>query len=103
MQFQAGQYINIQLLNIEGTRAFSIANTPSEANLIELHIRKVQGGAATRYVHDELSVGEEMVLSGPYGQFLRLRLVRLGCFSSTSIKDLYSETATVLCSYCLSH
>ena len=69
MQFQAGQYINIQLPNIEGTRAFSIANTPSEANLIELHIRKVQGGAATRYVHDELSVGEEMVLSGPYGQF----------------------------------
>ncbi|BAP36581.1 MULTISPECIES: NADH:ubiquinone reductase (Na(+)-transporting) subunit F [Acinetobacter] len=69
MQFQAGQYINIQLPNIEGTRAFSIANTPSEANLIELHIRKVQGGAATRYVHDELSVGEEMALSGPYGQF----------------------------------
>lgn len=69
MQFQAGQYINIQLPNIEGTRAFSIANTPIEANLIELHIRKVQGGAATRYVHDELSVGEEMALSGPYGQF----------------------------------
>ena len=69
MQFQAGQYINIQLPNIEGTRAFSIANTPSEANLIELHIRKVQGGGATRYVHDELSVGEEMALSGPYGQF----------------------------------
>ncbi|WP_336954772.1 NADH:ubiquinone reductase (Na(+)-transporting) subunit F [Acinetobacter sp. AS167] len=69
MQFQAGQYINIQLPNIEGTRAFSIANTPSKANLIELHIRKVQGGAATRYVHDELSVGEEMALSGPYGQF----------------------------------
>jgi phenol hydroxylase P5 protein len=43
MQFQAGQYINIQFPNIEGTRAFSIANTPSEANLIELHIRKVQG------------------------------------------------------------
>nr|CAA85385.1 phenolhydroxylase component [Acinetobacter calcoaceticus] len=69
MQFQAGQYINIQLPNIEGTRAFSIANTPSDKNLIELHIRKVQGGAATRYVHDELSVGEEMALSGPYGQF----------------------------------
>jgi len=69
MQFQAGQYINIQLPNIEGTRAFSIANTPSEANLIELHIRKVQGGAATRYEHDELRVGEEMALSGPYGQF----------------------------------
>ena len=69
MEFQAGQYINIQLPNIEGTRAFSIANTPSEANLIELHIRKVQGGAATRYVHEKLGIGDEMMLSGPYGQF----------------------------------
>ena len=69
MQFQAGQYINIQFPGVEGTRAFSIANVPSEAGIIELHIRKVEGGTATSYVHEELSVGEELQLSGPYGQF----------------------------------
>ncbi len=69
MEFQAGQYINLQLPEIEGTRAFSIANAPSEANIIELHIRKVEGGAATSYVHNELQVGDELQLSGPYGQF----------------------------------
>lgn len=69
MQFQAGQYINLQLPNIEGTRAFSIANAPSEEGIVELHIRQVQGGAATTYVHEQLSVGDELELSGPYGQF----------------------------------
>lgn len=69
MQFQAGQYINLQLPGIEGTRAFSIANAPSEEGIIELHIRQVQGGAATTYVHEQLSVGDELQLTGPYGQF----------------------------------
>ncbi|OUY06211.1 NADH:ubiquinone reductase (Na(+)-transporting) subunit F [Acinetobacter populi] len=69
MQFQAGQYINLQLPDIDGTRAFSIANSPNETGIIELHIRHVQGGVATSYVHEQLSVGDELQLSGPYGQF----------------------------------
>lgn len=69
MQFQAGQYINLQLPGIEGTRAFSIANSPRQDDVLELHIRHVQGGAATSYVHQQLQVGEELNVSGPYGQF----------------------------------
>lgn len=69
MQFQAGQYINVQLPNIEGTRAFSIANSPNEEGIVELHIRKVEGGAATTYVHENLKQGDELNISGPYGQF----------------------------------
>ena len=45
IEFQAGQYINVQFPDIEGTRAFSIANSPSEVGIVELHIRKVEGGA----------------------------------------------------------
>lgn len=69
IEFQAGQYINLQLPDIEGIRAFSIANPPSEIGIVELHVRKVEGGAATSYIHNELKVGDEMALSGPYGQF----------------------------------
>lgn len=69
MKFQAGQYINLQLPGVEGTRAFSIANAPSQSHVIELHIRQVPGGAATTYVHEQLSIGENLELSGPYGQF----------------------------------
>ncbi len=69
MQFQAGQYINLQVPNVEGTRAFSIANPPSAANTVELHVRKVAGGAATTWLHEALKVGDTLPLSGPYGQF----------------------------------
>lgn len=69
MQFQAGQYINIQVPDVEGSRAFSIANPPSQADTVELHVRKVEGGAATTWLHDHLKVGDTLPLSGPYGQF----------------------------------
>ncbi|WP_114800175.1 phenol 2-monooxygenase domain-containing protein [Moraxella canis] len=69
MAFQAGQYINLQLPDIDGTRAFSIASSPSEEGVIELHIKLIQGGEATTYIHEKLEVGDELALSGPYGQF----------------------------------
>jgi len=69
MAFQAGQYVNINLPQVDGSRAFSIANPPSQANQVVLHVRRVPGGAATGYIHDTLKVGESVELSGPYGQF----------------------------------
>lgn len=69
MTFQAGQYINIELPGVDGPRAFSLANPPRHADEVELHVRLVEGGAATSYIHQQLQTGEELKLSGPYGQF----------------------------------
>lgn len=69
MTFQAGQYINIELPGVDGPRAFSLANPPSRADEVELHVRHVEGGAATTYIHEKLSEGDKLHLSGPYGQF----------------------------------
>ncbi|GGE65373.1 phenol hydroxylase P5 protein [Streptosporangium jomthongense] len=69
MTFQAGQYINIELPGVEGPRAFSLANPPSRADEVELHVRLVEGGAATTYIHQQLKEGDTLNLSGPYGQF----------------------------------
>ena len=69
MAFQAGQYINLQLPGVEGTRAFSLANPPSRADEVELHVRRVEGGLATGKIHEGLKVGDAVELSGPYGQF----------------------------------
>ncbi|MAT91775.1 MAG: phenol hydroxylase [Halioglobus sp.] len=69
MQFQAGQYINVVLPGIEGARAFSIANKPSDNGVLELHVRRVPEGAGTGYLHDQLRVGDSLQVSGPYGQF----------------------------------
>lgn len=69
IEFQAGQYINLAVPGVSGARAFSIASPPSRPGRIELHIRLVPGGKATRWIHDEMAVGDRLELSGPYGQF----------------------------------
>ena len=46
LDFQAGQYVNLQLPDDIGIRAFSLANPPSTGNEIELNIRLVPGGYA---------------------------------------------------------
>jgi len=69
IDFQAGQYINLTLPGVEGTRAFSIANSPSDATHVELQIRRVPDGAATGYIHEKLKLGDKLTFSGPYGRF----------------------------------
>lgn len=69
LEFQAGQYINVHVPGLEHPRAFSIASSPSEPNLVEINVRRVEGGAATNYLHDELSVGDELTITGPLGRF----------------------------------
>lgn len=70
IDFQAGQYVNVVIPGVEGTRAFSIANPPSDSQHVELQIRKVPGGAGTGYIHEKLKIGDEIAFSGPYGRFL---------------------------------
>ncbi|ENW86911.1 MULTISPECIES: NADH:ubiquinone reductase (Na(+)-transporting) subunit F [Acinetobacter] len=69
LEFQAGQYINLYIPGLDEPRAFSIASAPSNSNLIELNIRKVPGGMATSWIHDDLEVGQALKFSGPLGRF----------------------------------
>lgn len=69
LRFQAGQYINLDLPNGIGTRAFSIANAPGQGDEIELNVRMVPGGAGTTYIHETMAAGERVQFTGPYGRF----------------------------------
>lgn len=69
LRFQAGQYINLQLPDGSGARAFSLANAPQQPREVELNIRRVPGGQATTWVHQQLKVGDRVTLAGPYGRF----------------------------------
>ncbi|WP_264294866.1 FAD-binding oxidoreductase, partial [Pseudomonas sp. K2] len=77
MHFQAGQYINLQLPDGIGSRAFSVANAPAPGSEIELNIRIVPGGRGTAYVHEQLQVGERVGITGPYGRFFVKKSARL--------------------------
>lgn len=77
IRFQAGQYINLRIGKADPvTRAFSIANAPSDGDLIELNIRIVPGGRGTTWLHEQLKEGDTLHLSGPYGRFFVRRSVR---------------------------
>jgi phenol hydroxylase P5 protein len=67
--FQAGQYINLAIPGEQQRRAFPIASAPNASGEIELNIRRVPGGKATAWVHDELKVGDSLRFAGPYGRF----------------------------------
>lgn len=69
MDFQAGQYVNVTLPGIDGTRAFSIASSPAEPKLIELHVRLVPGGLGTTWIHENLKEGDSVQFTGPLGRF----------------------------------
>ncbi|WP_374324799.1 NADH:ubiquinone reductase (Na(+)-transporting) subunit F [Azonexus sp.] len=70
LQFQAGQYVNLEVEAFPGqSRAFSLANAPDGGDVVELNVRIVPGGQVTAWLHQQLQVGDSLKLSGPYGRF----------------------------------
>ena len=69
IEFQAGQYINLEIPGLDQPRAFSIASRPSERNEIELNVRRVEGGAGTAYLHEQLKPGDGLSFTAPLGRF----------------------------------
>ena len=68
MQFLAGQYLDV-LLRDGRRRSFSIASPPHEDSLLELHVRRCQGGRFTGYVFESLRVRDLLRIEGPLGTF----------------------------------
>ena len=69
IDFQAGQYVNLEIPALGLKRAFSLANPPSSGAAIELHVRQVAGGQGTTWLHEQLKVGDTLPVAGPYGRF----------------------------------
>ncbi len=69
MDFQAGQYVNLQLPGFEHPRAFSLSNPPQAKDRLELNVRHVPNGKGTSFIHKELKVGDKVTLTGPLGHF----------------------------------
>lgn len=96
MDFQAGQYVNLQIPGVEGSRAFSIANKPSEKSALELHVRQVPNGAGTTYLHEELNVGDSLEVAGPYGQFFTRKSDEQGAIFIAGGSGLSSPQSMIL-------
>ena len=68
LQYLAGQYLDIEHPDFE-PRAFSIANAPVNSNLLELHVRLVEGGQFTNFVFNTLTEKTILRIEGPKGSF----------------------------------
>ncbi len=69
LSFNPGQYIQLNLPNGDA-RPYSVASTPADPRLIELHIQRSDNGVATEgWVFKDLAPGDLVGLSGPYGRF----------------------------------
>ena len=68
LQYHAGQYIEF-ILEDGKRRAFSIANTPHHDELLELHIRHIEGGVFTDFLFEDMPDKSMLRIEGPLGSF----------------------------------
>lgn len=74
MEFQAGQYVQLESKKYPKSkqivsRAYSMANSPAKNTIVELIIRRVPDGIMTTFIHDYCRKDEQIILTGPYGDF----------------------------------
>ena len=74
IKFKAGQYMQIETkpygkIKEKAIRAYSISSVPSDNKGVDLIIRRVPGGLCTTYMLDHVKEGDEVRLTGPYGDF----------------------------------
>ena len=67
-EYKAGQFVNIKVNGV--TRSYSIASYDSGKNTFELLIVKLEGGALTTMLFEQIKEGDSLEAKGPYGHFL---------------------------------
>jgi len=74
IDFKTGQYVQLETkpygkVKQKTVRAYSISSKPQEKDRVQLIIRLVPEGICTTWVHNHLQVGDEVNITGPYGDF----------------------------------
>jgi ferredoxin-NADP reductase len=66
-----GQYMNLTL-SIDGQtvkRSYTIASSPTQRGHVELTIKRNPEGLASRYMHDQVMIGDTIRIGAPAGKF----------------------------------
>ncbi|QDG51264.1 2Fe-2S iron-sulfur cluster binding domain-containing protein [Persicimonas caeni] len=99
LNWTPGQYINLR--RDDGLmRSYSIASIAEVDYFLEVHVRRVDDGQMSRWIHDELAVGDFFEVQGPLGactyreEFDGRPLILVG--TGTGIAPLYGITRDAL-------
>ncbi len=68
LAFLPGQYVDI-LLRDGRRRSFSLANAPHDDELLDLHVRHIEGGEFSEHVFFNMQEKALLRLEGPFGEF----------------------------------
>lgn len=72
LYYHPGQFINVR--RADGlTRSYSLASVPRTDPLLELHVRRMANGAMSRWMCDEIQVGDTVDIAGPFGSCYYLK------------------------------
>jgi CDP-4-dehydro-6-deoxyglucose reductase len=73
LDFKAGQFVTMDLpiheKRTKRWRSYSIANHPDGSNILEFCVVKLEGGAGTKYLFEEVEIGSNIRFKGPSGTF----------------------------------
>ena len=67
-EFHCGQYVDV-IAQAGLRRSYSIASAPTSDKHLELHVRRVPGGAMSTYWFEHAKVNDLLRLNGPLGTF----------------------------------
>jgi len=71
LQYQAGQYITVSkwLAGEQQTRCYSLCVSPNKGEL-KIGVRQTPNGLMSGFINRELEAGNELVVQGPFGDFV---------------------------------
>ncbi len=67
--FLPGQYVHLSVPGTGESRSYSFANNPQETQKFSFYIKVLQQGLMSEYVRNAAKVGDEIVMTGPFGRF----------------------------------
>ncbi len=69
--YQPGQFLTFSLQPEDKIvkRSYTIASPPSQRDYIEVTIKREEQGLISRYLHDQVKVGDKLALQAPGGKF----------------------------------
>lgn len=70
--YVAGQYLTLHVAphGIPASRAYTIASTPTSRDRIEITVKREEHGLVSRWLHNDLKVGDEVCVDAPSGLFV---------------------------------
>jgi ferredoxin-NADP reductase len=71
LEYLPGQFVTLEIPIGEETvrRSYTIASSPTRPNVVEVTVKRVSGGRVSNWLHDNLNVGAQLTMSGPFGTF----------------------------------